>query len=268
MMLELLYVVDKEFTDKVLETCGKTHLLFGNLLVMTRTDIVDGGDPNNEDDRMPWSASVEDFVDTIEARKPQLVIGLAHKGVFKHARLSCQDEYRTEVRVPDAEKEVVKRLGDRAPELYIAGFNHVVADGAVWPHLESRKFDTPRFLFKLRAIVADGGGPFGQLSALKHNLMRPFSCVRLQLQLDDEASKGHIDPAIIRKIAAGVDDARAALKKVEAQYVASSAFAASMADAKQLLACDTTEITGTALEFYAWTDQLNAALDGIRAGVD
>jgi hypothetical protein len=192
---------------------------------------------------------------------PPLVLALGHKGVFRHV-LSSSDSHKAEARVASAEEQLRKKLKSE-PAVYVAGFHHM-AGSAIHALLSQRDLHVAGVFVRLRAIVEEGGGPFGRLSLFKHNLMRPFASVRLLLQVNGTRGGATMDSRAVERLTRGLAEGRKLLGEIEPNSEWSEDFVRAVDETRKLLETDVREVASSPKTFNGWVDELTAVLDNLR----
>lgn len=251
-MKPLLYVIDADFQEKFSRMHNSTDRSFDEIRVVMQSDLKPGTDT-----QLAWSACVPNVLKAAARTTPPMVIVLGHKGVFRYV-LSALDMHKAEVRATGTEAELRKKLTGE-PAVYVAAFHHM-AGSAIHALLSQRDLRTPGVFGRLRAIVEEGGGPFGRLSVLKHNLMRPFASVRLLLQVDGRV----LDARAVDRVAKGLAAGQKLLGEIEPNSEWSEDFVHAVDETRKLLELDVRQIVDTPKAFNGWVDELTAVLDKVR----
>lgn len=255
-MTALVYVIDDFISKSFLATYQGMIKDFRGCVVMAVTDAAMG-----QDESILWSSCVDEVLRAIRRREPSMVIVIGHKGVFRND-MAPLDEHKADVRIAAAEAELAKKLGESAPTIYVIGFSHI-PDSEINTLFERHRFELEDTLVRLRGIVEKKGGPFGQLSTFKHDLMRPFTSVRLSVQLQEENGQAP-DTAITQRVAKGIDKARQELAVLDSGYEKSPQFLEALKRVRSTLEARAEDVTRSAAEFNDWSDHLNRALDQLR----
>lgn len=254
-----IYVIDQEFTSKFNDTWSRVEQWFGDFHIFAVPGIRTNGTP------APWREEIEHVVQAFQAEvvSPSIALILGHMPVFSDV-LSPLDIIKMEVRVPKAERELAARLGCDGPLVSVAGF-HKEGASEIWQLLkEPRHFMRPGVLACIRSVVENGGGPSGRISALKHEVMRPFASVRLRLELDRERGAPGMAPDALENVSTAIADAKTKLEILEAEPRVSDDFRAAVREARSICETDLQLLTSDSANFNRWIDTLNAALDQVR----
>jgi|GEM_PF-4903035 len=262
-MSSVLYVIDLDFTKllaKALETEegsapyeNVTMRQLGEFQVIARPDGPDSDHP------VPWDSCVAPLIEHVEPLHPTRLIVLGHKGIFSGLIPMGREQYSVQIRIPAAEKTLREQLPQPTPAVSVYGFHHEQVS-EIWRMLEKpEELVVPGTLARLRAIVDEGGGPLGQLSALRHELMRPFASMRLRLQLHE------FDAESVDRIVTAIAKGRDSLLKIQKTFKGTTkSFENALKKACSLLEEDPQTITADPDRFNNWVDGLNDALDLVR----
>jgi hypothetical protein len=256
-MMPLLFVVDTEFTRDFQDIYQATTKTFQEVRVVARLDT------GVADIQVDWADCIDQLISASREKATSIIIVVAHKGVFRR-RLSELDGHKAEARVLSAENEVVEKIGAPAPPVYVSGFHHVRESQIAGLLADPRDLKLPGVFGRIRSLVEAGGGPLGQLSVIKHDLMRPFSSVRLLLQIEAERGDRRLDPLVVQRVSSAIVKGQKDLESLIEKYEATDPFKTAIAKARDVLAEDVATITTDSSAFNGWVDKLNAALDCVR----
>lgn len=269
-MSAVVYVIDLEFTElfsddrakddrrELYEDLTKTQI--GEFYLITRPD----GPDKDVKNQVSWESCINTLLADVAAYSPTRLVVLGHKGIFRDVMLDSEQQ-KVESRIRRAEKRLLELLPKPAPALSIFGFHHELQSSEIWRLLQKpEQLMVSGTLARLRSIVEEGGGPLGKLSALKHQLMRPFASVRLRLQIAAERGNRQLDPESIDRVAAAITSGHTALLEIRASLEPTHSFERALERARGLLEEDLNAITADADHFNGWIDRLNDALDAVR----
>lgn len=267
-MSSVVYVIDREFTNRFSDELKKsgrgapyedlTAAHVGEFFLISRPD---GLDPRKQ---VAWGTCIDPLLEHVAPHSPTRLVVLGHKGIFR-GMMPGQERYDAECRVRSAEASLRELLPQPVPSIWVYGFHHELQSSEIWQLLESPgQLMVPGTLARLRSIVEEGGGPLGRLSALKHELMRPFASVRLRLQVEAERGSRRLDPESIDRVVTAIDEGRRQLLHIRESFEQTRNFERALDRAHGLLDEDLQAITSDPDRFNGWIDRLNDALDAVR----
>jgi type II secretory pathway component PulM len=257
-MTSLLYVIEHDFSLSFYETYESLKVSFGDYLLIAEPDVQGGTSAQAR-----WTDRLRKVAAEIRDAAASIVVVAAHQGIF-HDYLDAIEESKAEVRVRRAENDLAEELGASAPKLYVTGF-HREHDSEIYRILlKPRELAVPGTFARVRALVEEGGGPAGQISVLKHGIMRPFASVRLLLQLDEENGRGGVDPRLVARVDTAIREGRARLAAAARKYEQTSQFTGAVEKTARLFEAEVERITADPRALNDWIDELNAALDCLR----
>lgn len=257
-MHPILLVIDNAFLRTVPKSYGMTPVRLNDCRLFAISDTFGNAMTGN------WDSFIKHVISEVRNESVPLLLVIAHSPVFK-GHVDDLEMHRPEYRVPNAEKQLRAQLGSNVAQIFVKGFHHD-------EHSEINRFlfkpeilKQPGSFAQLRRLMEDGGGPLGQIGVLKHELMRPFTSVRLFLQLQAEDEEDGFDAEVKERIVEAVKAGRERLAKHQ-QEVATGppSYLDAIRSARQLLDTEMEEITSNPETFHGWIDSLNDALDDIR----
>jgi len=161
---QLLYVIDEIFTEQLTGGTGPDERTCGDFRMVMCSDRDASAPPLSDFEKRPpvaWSDRVKDVADKVCETKPDVAIVVGHKVIFRFVT-EFVEKHKADARIPSAERELMSRVTGTSPGVIVAGFHHERGISRIWDLLhDPGAIHAPGLFRRLRAIVEDGGGPFG-----------------------------------------------------------------------------------------------------------
>jgi hypothetical protein len=249
----LAVVIDTVFRKHVEKVKGRADVTFAPTRLLARDD----------EPATAFAAHQGAICDAAIEFEVSRVLALVHMHVVGGS-VPTAKRNDPHVRVPALEEGIADVLKKRSPDsavpsVYVFAFHHF---GELWRLLESSDFSA-NFVRRLLNVADAAQSALTQLDRLKHDLLKPFTSIRLDLGLvrNDESKRQLLDrfakaAAGARALAAATnvpDDAHSKEQMVAVQALLDEERIAAAARDPQ------------ALEF--WFDALNSAIDELRRQV-
>jgi hypothetical protein len=259
-MVAMLYVIDTMFTTLFTAARKGTDDILGCCHVIAVPDKRLSGLLVTWEDRA--KDIVEWFQDSMP--KPTMIMVLGHIPIFDDTMLPRMEKLNNDVRVPKAEVDLARRLRGQRVTIAVAGF-HKEKSSEIWKLLEEPNQLAAAGTFALlQSAVQEGGGPRGRVSALKHEVMRPFASIRLRMELEREKGNQPIDLNATQNISTAMAEARIKLELLESIPDTTEEFKAAVRKAHAICKEDLYQVATDPEVFTAWINNLNTALDSVR----